>query len=101
MLVAASYTLYEECFPFYDMLRRKAIGGHLLERLSATHIVDDGIALPALPDERNQSILVWVGGRLVPRAYASMSVFDSSVQVRRPPPQKKQKPKPKKKRKTK
>ncbi len=33
-----------------------------------------------LPDPRNASILVHVGGRLVPRAEARVSVFDSSVQ---------------------
>lgn len=33
-----------------------------------------------LPDPRNASILVHVGGRLVPRAEASVSVFDSAVQ---------------------
>ncbi|HEX4953772.1 MAG TPA: aminotransferase class IV [Thermoanaerobaculia bacterium] len=33
-----------------------------------------------LPDPRNAEILVHVGGRLVPRAEAKVSVFDSSVQ---------------------
>jgi branched-chain amino acid aminotransferase group I len=33
-----------------------------------------------LPDPRNASIRVHVGGRLVPRAEATVSVFDSSVQ---------------------
>ncbi len=33
-----------------------------------------------LPDPRNASIRVWVGDRLVPRAEAKVSVFDSSVQ---------------------
>ncbi|MFN0242449.1 MAG: aminotransferase class IV [Planctomycetota bacterium] len=33
-----------------------------------------------LPDPRNASILVHVGGELVPRAQAKVSVFDSSVQ---------------------
>jgi branched-chain amino acid aminotransferase group I len=35
---------------------------------------------PALPDPRNADIQVWVGGRLLPRAEAKVSVFDSSVQ---------------------
>jgi branched-chain amino acid aminotransferase group I len=35
---------------------------------------------PAAPDPRNASILVHVGGRLVPRAEAKVSVFDASVQ---------------------
>jgi branched-chain amino acid aminotransferase group I len=34
----------------------------------------------ALPDPRNASILVHVGGRLLPRAEAKVSVFDSVVQ---------------------
>lgn len=76
------FPLLEECYPLYDMLRRKAIGGLSLDRLWPATVSDHGLALPALPDERNQHILVWVGGRLVPRAYASMSVFDSTVQVR-------------------
>jgi branched-chain amino acid aminotransferase group I len=33
-----------------------------------------------LPDPRNEKILVHVGGELVPRAQAKVSVFDSSVQ---------------------
>ena len=35
---------------------------------------------PALPDPRNANILVHVGGRLVPREDAAVSVFDSVVQ---------------------
>ena len=35
---------------------------------------------PELPDPRNADLRVWVGGRLVPRAEAKVSVFDSSVQ---------------------
>ncbi|HUF79060.1 MAG TPA: aminotransferase class IV [Thermoanaerobaculia bacterium] len=35
---------------------------------------------PELPDPRNAGIQVWVGGRLLPRAEAKVSVFDSSVQ---------------------
>ncbi|MDZ4773465.1 MAG: aminotransferase class IV [Planctomycetota bacterium] len=35
---------------------------------------------PAVPDPRNASILVHVGGRLVPRGEARVSVFDASVQ---------------------
>ncbi|HXF62418.1 MAG TPA: branched-chain-amino-acid transaminase [Caldilineaceae bacterium] len=36
--------------------------------------------LPQLPDPRNASILVYVGGELLPRDQAKVSVFDSSVQ---------------------
>jgi len=35
---------------------------------------------PDLPDPRNANLLVHVGGELVPRAQARVSVFDSSVQ---------------------
>lgn len=35
---------------------------------------------PALPDSRNADILVHVGGELLPRSQAKVSVFDSSVQ---------------------
>jgi branched-chain amino acid aminotransferase group I len=35
---------------------------------------------PELPDPRNQDIVVWVDGELLPRAEAKVSVFDSSVQ---------------------
>ena len=35
---------------------------------------------PELPDPRNADIMVHVGGALVPRADAKVSVFDSSVQ---------------------
>src|SRR5947207_3906945 len=35
---------------------------------------------PQLPDPRNENILIHVGGELVPREHAKVSVFDSSVQ---------------------
>jgi branched-chain amino acid aminotransferase group I len=35
---------------------------------------------PILPDPRNANILIHVGGQLLPRAEAKVSVFDSSVQ---------------------
>lgn len=35
---------------------------------------------PTLPDPRNAGILVYVGGELLPREQAKVSVFDSSVQ---------------------
>ena len=35
----------------------------------------------SLPDPRNESVLVWVDGELVPRAEAKVSVFDSAFLV--------------------
>jgi len=35
----------------------------------------------ALPDPRNESVLVWIDGRLVPRHEAKVSVFDSAFLV--------------------
>ena len=35
---------------------------------------------PQLPDSRNENILIHVGGQLLPREDAKVSVFDSSVQ---------------------
>jgi hypothetical protein len=45
-------------------------------------ILDHGLQLPALPEERNRILLASVGGVLVPRMFASVSAFDSAVQVR-------------------
>ena len=50
------------------------------ERLARVNPADDTINPPTLPDERNANIFVWVGRGLVPRAYAGLSVFDSTVQ---------------------
>ncbi len=38
------------------------------------------IMQPKLPDSRNENILIHVGGQLLPREEAKVSVFDSSVQ---------------------
>jgi len=81
-----------EAMPFYEMLQREAI---FVDRLSAgcsslpplvrpaaaeASIVDHGMTMQALPDDRNANILVWVADRLVPREMARVHVFDSSVQ---------------------
>jgi branched-chain amino acid aminotransferase group I len=55
--------LYAECKPHYDELAALALR-----------------ARTRLPDPRNEHIWVHVGGRLLPRAEAKVSVFDSSVQ---------------------
>ncbi len=55
--------LYAECKPHYEELAASALR-----------------ARTRLPDPRNEHIWVHVGGKLVPRAEAKVSVFDSSVQ---------------------
>jgi hypothetical protein len=68
--------LVEECYPFYLYLQQHAVGG----RSGAGLPNVDELVTPTLADPRNEHILVWVNGRLVPRSYASLSVFDSAVQ---------------------
>jgi hypothetical protein len=46
-------------------------------------ISDHGLKHSLAPDPVNLDILVWVGGRLVPREMAGVSPFDSAVQVRK------------------
>ncbi len=89
--------LYREALPFYNFLRRKAIGVDPLNPSSSNtpiyleardpsdnKIVDHGIAMSLsssrLADARNEHILVWIGDQLVPREIAKVSVFDSTVQ---------------------
>ena len=81
--------LYRQTLPFYDLLRRSAIGTDSLQpRSTCTHpsftLSTDAKAgvrrtMP-LPDSRNENTLIWVGDRLVPRDLARISVFDSAVQ---------------------
>lgn len=87
--------IYRETLPFYDTLRRHAIGmqpinpGSSITTLhlplhTATNI--DGIngtvlvSSELLSDNRNVDLLAWVGDRLFPREQAKISVFDSAVQ---------------------
>eukprot|EP00051_Salpingoeca_urceolata_P029203 m.489231 g.489231 ORF g.489231 m.489231 type:complete len:569 (+) comp26517_c0_seq1:88-1794(+) len=72
--------LVEECYPLYLAIRQHAIGANAPIHKFGTHIEDHGLQLDVLPDERNRHLLVWVGHGLVPRAFAGMSVFDSTVQ---------------------
>lgn len=53
-------------------------------------IIDHGLSLPSAAAStvsasaaggRNADVLVWIGDRLLPREYAAVSVFDSTVQV--------------------
>mmetsp|Transcript_109177 Transcript_109177/g.189173 ORF Transcript_109177/g.189173 Transcript_109177/m.189173 type:complete len:552 (-) Transcript_109177:490-2145(-) len=54
----------DECMPYYETLLQHALQ-----------------PLPVLLDERNAHLQVYVGGRIVPREEAKVSVFDSSVQA--------------------
>jgi hypothetical protein len=98
---------YREALPFYDLLQYHAVSQDVLAR-GCSHcppdmtnaaivvggdIIDHGktisptagpevLSSPSLllTDHRNANILIWVGDRLLPREYARVSVFDSSVQ---------------------
>lgn len=93
---------FREVLPLFDLLRMHAIGVDVLAKglshcpypipltpqpvvggpmVEAAAIVSTTAALStSLTDPRNVNILIWVGDRLVPREYAKVSVFDSSVQ---------------------
>ena len=47
---------------------------------SAETIQDHGLTRSLVPEPRNSRLLVWIGDRLVPRALAGLSPFDSTVQ---------------------
>lgn len=97
-LNAEQVELYREVVPFYDLLRRRAIGVDPLSPGSSvkpkstaaavTTVIDHGLvvttssqsSLTRLSDPRNANLLVWVGDRLLPRELAKISVFDSAVQ---------------------
>jgi len=78
--------VYREAAPFYEILRRHAIGVHPLcpgsscapLYLPLAEAGDSAIA--AVTDPRNANLLAWVGDRLLPRELAKVSCFDSSVQ---------------------
>jgi len=74
--------LYRQTLPFYDLLRRNAIGCDPLQApSSSTHpLIFPTRSRAPLADSRNANVLVWVGDRLVPRDLARVSVFDSAVQ---------------------
>eukprot|EP00250_Pteridium_aquilinum_P006250 c16208_g1_i1 orf=156-1895(+) len=65
------YDILEECQPFYRMLQRRAL-------LPANE--HNPPSAPRIPLTENEKILVWVGGQIVPREDAKVSVFDSIVQ---------------------
>jgi len=78
-----SLELYRDALPFYQMLSARALGIDSLCPGSSCYPFDqlDPRNIHALiGDQRNRDILVWVGDRLLPREYAQVSVFDSSVQ---------------------
>eukprot|EP00049_Salpingoeca_infusionum_P018196 m.356136 g.356136 ORF g.356136 m.356136 type:complete len:1427 (-) comp17449_c0_seq1:155-4435(-) len=65
-VVGEYMSIVEDAYPIYDAISRHSI------MINAQAI--------ALPDERNRSVIMSVGGKLMPRAYAKVSVFDSAVQ---------------------
>ncbi len=67
--------LLAECRPLYRTLYARAI-----RATRGTSMTDSPPLRELLPDPRNADIKVHVGGRLVPRAEARVSVFDSVVQ---------------------
>jgi hypothetical protein len=85
--------LFRDALPFYEMLRRKALGRDPLnpgssipQLLTASALeltsqnLDYSLGRSKLADPRNENILIWVGDRLCPRELAKVSVFDSAVQ---------------------
>lgn len=94
--------LLREALPFYDLLRRHAIGVNPLNPGSSSTtpdwsahlsilqtgpsaagtVVDHGITMQRfqLADPRNADVFAWVGNRLLPREQAKVSAFDSAVQ---------------------
>lgn len=76
--------IYRDVLPFYDSLRRHAIGmDKLCVNSSSPPLRFNQIGNSdnsRLADSRNENILIWVGNRILPRECASVSVFDSSVQ---------------------
>ncbi|EGD78714.1 branched-chain-amino-acid aminotransferase-like protein 2 [Salpingoeca rosetta] len=76
---AALLPLIRDAYPFYLALSQHAIGHGMSPSMLKNASTDD-LAAPELPDARNENVLVWVGRGLVPRAFASLSVFDSAVQ---------------------
>ncbi|CAI9102283.1 OLC1v1000528C4 [Oldenlandia corymbosa var. corymbosa] len=66
-LPSSLYEVLEQSLPLYNMLRRR-----VKWRSSLPH--------PSLPVPANDKLLSWVGGEIVPRESAKVSVFDSVVQ---------------------
>ena len=78
-----SLELYRDALPFYQMLLARAQGTDSLCPGSSCYPfdqLDPRNSHALIGDQRNRDILVWVGDRLLPREYAKVSVFDSSVQ---------------------
>lgn len=85
---------YRDAAPFYDLLKRNAIGVQRWNpgtcKASPAAAAEWGNELTTcakqqqqiatMSDPRNADLLIWVGDRLRPRADAKVSVFDSVVQ---------------------
>ena len=71
--------LYREALPFYEFLKRQAVGIdplHPNSSLMSCH----GDSLSLLADVRNANLLAFIGNSYYPRELAKVSVFDSAVQ---------------------
>jgi len=85
-LSRAQLEVYREAVPFYQMLKRHAIGHSLANPGSSiftpnfSDLSKDFSPIANFTDPRNIDLLAWVGDSLVPREYAKVSVFDSAVQ---------------------
>eukprot|EP00040_Diaphanoeca_grandis_P019935 m.105637 g.105637 ORF g.105637 m.105637 type:complete len:556 (-) comp27664_c0_seq1:47-1714(-) len=74
--------LLSACMPLYKHMRASVLGSDtsLQCALDSPTSSDRDMKTTPLPDERNRTILIHVGGQLEPREMASVSVFDSTVQ---------------------
>ncbi len=88
-LTSEQMCLYKDSMPFYELLRRHALGVNPLNPGSSV-LPARLLYLPRtctashgpshLTDKRNEELLAWIGDRLLPREHAKLSVFDSAVQ---------------------
>lgn len=73
VVTGSQLELLKEALPFYDLLRRHAIGINPLNPASSPCLpVWSGDPLQVLADRRNANILAWIGDRLLPRELAKV-----------------------------
>lgn len=80
-ITGSQLELLKDAMPFFEVLRRHAIGVNPLNPGSSPCLpVWSGDPLQLLADRRNANVLAWIGDRLLPRELAKVSAFDSAVQ---------------------